>query len=121
MATNVPVDYIMVGVKWKDDGLNGFLDEVNHILSMEHPPQTLSTSYGYPESSMSYNLTEFVISLACSYHSANTLQPYSKLCKAYAQLGARGVSVIYAAGDSGAGCAGGNSTAFSPFFPSNCP
>ncbi|KAI0718420.1 subtilisin-like protein [Cerioporus squamosus] len=102
LATNVPVDYIMVGVKWKDDGLNGFLDEVNHVLSMENPPQVLSTSYGYAESSMSFALTD-------------------KLCKAYAQLGARGVSVIYAAGDSGAGCAGGNSTAFAPFFPSNCP
>ncbi|RDX46442.1 subtilisin-like protein [Lentinus brumalis] len=102
LATNVPVDYVMVGVKWQDDGLNGFFDEVNYLLSMEHPPQTLSTSYGYPESSMSFALTD-------------------KLCKAYAQLGARGVSVIFAAGDSGAGCAGGNSTAFSPFFPSNCP
>ena len=60
LATKVPVDYVMVGLKWKDDGLNGYLDEVNHLLSLEKPPQVLTTSYGYPESSMPFNLTEYV-------------------------------------------------------------
>ena len=49
----------MVGVNWTDDGLNGYLDEVNYLLSLEHPPQVLSTSYGYAETSMSYALTEY--------------------------------------------------------------
>lgn len=60
LATKVPVDYVMVGLKWKDDGLNGFLDEVNYLLSLDKPPQVLTTSYGYSESSMPFNLTEYV-------------------------------------------------------------
>ncbi|TBU54490.1 family S53 protease-like protein [Dichomitus squalens] len=102
LATNVPVQYVMVGVNWTDDGLNGYLDEINYLLSLEHPPQVLSTSYGYAETSMSYALTD-------------------KLCKAYAQLGARGVSVLFASGDNGVGCQDSNTTLFQPTFPSNCP
>ena len=45
----------------------------------------------------------------------------SKLCKAYAQLGARGVSILFASGDSGVGCQNSNATLFQPTFPSNCP
>ncbi|KAI0746480.1 family S53 protease-like protein [Daedaleopsis nitida] len=101
IATNVPIDYVMVGLKWSDDGLNGYLDEINHLLSLEHPPQVLTTSYGYPENSMPFNLTD-------------------KLCKAYAQLGARGVSILFASGDSGAGC-NEKMAATEPMFPSNCP
>ena len=47
--------------------------------------------------------------------------PDSKLCKAYAQLGARGVSILFASGDSGVGCQNSNATLFQPTFPSNCP
>ncbi|PIL27274.1 hypothetical protein GSI_10421 [Ganoderma sinense ZZ0214-1] len=102
IATNVPVDYVVIGRNWTDDGLNGYLDEINYLLSLEHPPQVLSTSYGYAETSMSYALTD-------------------KLCKAYAQLGARGVSILFASGDSGVGCQNSNATLFEPTFPSNCP
>ena len=63
MATNVPVDYVMVGLKWKDDGLNGYLDEINYLLSLDHPPQVLTTSYGYPEDTFPFNLTEYVLTL----------------------------------------------------------
>ncbi|EIW56056.1 family S53 protease-like protein [Trametes versicolor FP-101664 SS1] len=101
LATGVPVNYIMVGIKHQDGDLEGYLDEVNHLLSLDTPPQVLTTSYGFAESSLSFELTD-------------------KLCKAYAQLGARGVSILYAAGDSGVGCKQ-NSTSFVPTFPSNCP
>ncbi|KAH9896586.1 family S53 protease-like protein [Cubamyces lactineus] len=101
LATDVPVEYIMVGVEWQDGALEGYLDEVNTLLSMDSPPQVLTTSYGMSEDSLSFELTD-------------------KLCKAYAQLGARGVSILYASGDSGVGCTT-NSTSFSPTFPSNCP
>lgn len=56
----------MIGRNWTDDGLNGYLDEINYLLSLEHPPQVLSTSYGYAETSMSYALTE------CVSHSSDT-------------------------------------------------
>lgn len=102
IATNVPIEYVVIGRNWTDDGLNGYLDEINYLLSLESPPQVLSTSYGYAETSMSYALTD-------------------KLCKAYAQLGARGVSILFASGDSGVGCQNSNATLFEPTFPSNCP
>ncbi|KAH9855572.1 family S53 protease-like protein [Lenzites betulinus] len=101
LATDVPVEYIMVGIKSQDGDLEGYLDEVNYLLSQKTPPQVLTTSYGFGESSLSFKLAD-------------------KLCKAYAQLGARGVSILYASGDSGVGCKT-NSTAFQPTFPSNCP
>ncbi|KAI0674061.1 family S53 protease-like protein [Trametes maxima] len=101
LATNVSIDYIMVGIKWQDGALEGYLDEINHLLSLDHPPQVLTTSYGMAENSLSFELTD-------------------KLCKAYAQLGARGVSILFASGDSGVGCRQ-NSTSFVPTFPSNCP
>ena len=44
-----------------------------------------------------------------------------EMCKQYAQLGARGVSILYASGDSGVGCPEGDDTRFQPTFPSNCP
>ncbi|KAK7037789.1 hypothetical protein VNI00_010750 [Paramarasmius palmivorus] len=50
-----------------------------------------------------------------------------KVCDAFAQLGARGVSVLVASGDSGVGADaclrndGSKRTAFIPDFPSSCP
>lgn len=46
----------------------------------------------------------------------------SNLCNAYAQLGARGVSVLFASGDGGV--SGGHSQScatFVPVFPASCP
>jgi tripeptidyl-peptidase-1 len=37
------------------------------------------------------------------------------------KLGLQGVSIIYASGDSGVGCADTNGTQFAPFFPATCP
>ena len=48
-----------------------------------------------------------------------------KLCNAYAQLGARGTSVLFASGDGGVSGPQANNDcdgqAFSPTFPSGCP
>lgn len=52
----------MVGVKVQDGDLDGYLDEMNYLLSLESPPQVLTTSYGFAESSLSFALTEFVLS-----------------------------------------------------------
>ncbi|KAI1790225.1 family S53 protease-like protein [Ganoderma leucocontextum] len=101
MATNVPVTYYFIGYESQDD-LSGFLDEANLLLGLEKPPLVLTTSYGKQESSISFELTE-------------------KLCHVYAQLGARGTTILYASGDSGPGCSSTNSTLFQPTFPSNCP
>ncbi|KAH9919439.1 subtilisin-like protein [Epithele typhae] len=100
LATGVPVVYYFIGFDYQDGPLEGFLDEANYLLSLDHPPQVLSTSYGMQESSLTPELTD-------------------KLCQVYAQLGARGVSIVYASGDSGVGCS--DTDAFAPTFPSNCP
>ncbi|CDO69077.1 hypothetical protein BN946_scf184992.g26 [Trametes cinnabarina] len=102
LATNVPVTYYFIGFDNQDGDLMGFLDEANVILALDKPPQVLTTSYGLQESSLSFALTD-------------------KLCRAYAQLGARGTTILYASGDSGPGCADDVGDAFEPTFPSNCP
>ncbi|KAI0919311.1 hypothetical protein AcV5_002265 [Taiwanofungus camphoratus] len=85
------------------DGIYGFIDTINYILGQDSPPQVPSTSYGSNEELMSRNL---------AYN----------LCNAYAQLGARGVSILFSSGDGGvSGTAFGECTAFVPSFPSGCP
>ena len=50
----------------------------------------------------------------------------NRTCSLFAQLGARGVSVVVASGDAGVGSAcqtndGKNTTRFLPIFPASCP
>ena len=47
---------------------------------------------------------------------------YSKICQVYAQLSARGSTLLLASGDSGAGCDFiNNTTDFIASFPATCP
>ncbi|KAE8843751.1 hypothetical protein HRS9122_04854 [Pyrenophora teres f. teres] len=76
-------------------------------LPQEELPQVISTSYGENEQSVpkSYALT---------------------VCNLFAQLGSRGVSVLFSSGDSGTGSAclsndGKNTTRFQPQYPATCP
>lgn len=56
-----------------------------------------------------------------SIHVLSTL-PSSKLCNAYAQLGARGVSILFSSGDGGVSGTGFQEcTTFVPTFPNTCP
>ncbi|KAI0746593.1 family S53 protease-like protein [Daedaleopsis nitida] len=100
LATNVNVTYYFIGID-NQDGLMGFLDEANLLLALEQPPLVLTTSYGLQEKTISLALTQ-------------------KLCNVYAQLGARGTTILFASGDSGPGCRS-DSNVFEPMFPSNCP
>lgn len=88
-----------------------YLDWLQHVLSQSDAelPQVVSTSYDDEE---------------------QTVPPsYAKrVCEDLAQLGARGVSVFYASGDSGVGGSGScvsnngtNAKQFTPEFPSTCP
>ncbi|KAG4026264.1 hypothetical protein MFRU_043g00670 [Monilinia fructicola] len=65
-----------------------------------------------------------------SYQDTEQTVPYSyavSVCKGFAQLGARGVSVLFGSGDNGVGANGtcvsnvDNSTTFLAMFPSTCP
>jgi tripeptidyl-peptidase-1 len=88
------------------DGMLTWLDYMLNLSDAEIP-YVISTSYGFPEHTSPVSLLK-------------------SMCNGYAQLGARGVSVIFASGDGGAGCLtdnaeGEDSTAFMPFFPASCP
>ncbi|KAI0691960.1 family S53 protease [Cerioporus squamosus] len=103
VATGVPIFFISIGEDYQDGPLEGFLDVVNALLDEDTPPYVMSTSYGQDEDTISLNLA-------------------NKLCKAYAQLGARGVSILFASGDGGvAGSQSSSCSKFVPTFPSGCP
>ncbi|KAF8491624.1 subtilisin-like protein [Russula emetica] len=85
-----------------------YLDWLDFILSQETIPQTISTSYGDDEQTV-------------------PLDYATSVCDMFAQLGAMGVSVLFASGDSGVGGGschsndGTNRVKFIPAFPASCP
>ncbi|KAI1178412.1 subtilisin-like protein [Nemania sp. FL0916] len=92
-----------------DNADEPYLDFLKNVLKLpQHQlPQVISTSYGENEQSVpkSYALA---------------------VCNLMAQLGSRGVSVIFSSGDSGTGSAclsndGKNTTKFQPQYPASCP
>jgi tripeptidyl-peptidase-1 len=86
-----------------------YLEQLHFLLDLPDAelPAVLSNSYGEDEQS-----------LPASYLNAT--------CSLFAQLGARGVSIIFSSGDSGPGQAcvrndGTNQTRFLPGYPASCP
>ncbi|KAI0754358.1 peptidase S8/S53 domain-containing protein, partial [Daedaleopsis nitida] len=104
IATGVPITFMSVGYSYHDH-LLGFLDLMNYYLDQDAPPNVVTTSYGADEHLISRDLTV-------------------ALCNAHAQLGARGVTIIFSSGNGGvaehtnATCADGN---FVPAYPSIYP
>lgn len=102
VASGVPVIFVTVGDNTQD-GIEGFLDQINALLSLDSPPQVLTTSFGFDEDQLPIDLA-------------------TNLCNAYAQLGARGVSILFASGDGGvSGGQDQDCTTFIPVFPGTCP
>lgn len=102
VASGVPVTFISVGDNTRD-GVFGFLDIINFLLGQSAPPHVLTTSYGSNEADVSRAVA-------------------NNLCNAYAQLGARGTSILFSSGDGGvSGTQDGSCTTFVPSFPSGCP
>ncbi|KAI1753568.1 subtilisin-like protein [Xylaria castorea] len=92
-----------------DNNDEPYLDFLKNVLKLPQDklPQVISTSYGENEQSVpkSYALS---------------------VCNLMAQLGSRGVSVVFSSGDSGTGSAclsndGKNTTKFQPQYPASCP
>ncbi|KAH9007659.1 subtilisin-like protein [Lactarius hengduanensis] len=85
---------------------NPYLSWLNYILKQEKIPQTISVSYGNEEKD--YPRDEAIYA-----------------CRLFAQLGLRGVSVLFASGDFGVGSgdckAKDGSVLFRPIFPATCP
>ncbi|OJT05439.1 Tripeptidyl-peptidase sed3 [Trametes pubescens] len=106
IATNVPTTFVSVGDDNFDNAF-GFVDFIKAAMSCDTPPQVVSISYGLAnENDLDVNFQ-------------------TNLCNMYAQLGARGISLLFPSGDSGVAgiddtrsC---TSTAFLPSFPANCP
>lgn len=97
------------------DSNEPYSEWLSYMLSIEDPPQTISTSYGDDEQTVPYSYAK-------------------RVCEDFAQLGARGVSIIFASGDGGVGDGdpdpatqecysndGRNVTEFIPGFPASCP
>ncbi|KZT01406.1 tripeptidyl peptidase A [Laetiporus sulphureus 93-53] len=99
-----PTDYNEPYSEWLD-----------YVLSLTDLPQTISTSYGDDEQTVPYSYA-------------------NRVCAGFAQLGARGVSIMFSSGDGGVGDGdadpatqecytndGTNTTRFIPGFPASCP
>ncbi|KAI9443546.1 subtilisin-like protein [Lactarius indigo] len=112
MAYPTPIIFYSTGGidKWSPDGdlVSGdvYLEWLEYLLEKPDIPQTITISYG------GYEL-EFPREYARS------------LCILFAQLGARGVSVLFPAGDSGVGPGNcrdkSGNVRFVPEFPASCP
>lgn len=107
----VPMTYPMKSVYHSTGGrppINGggendnepYMEWLQYVLKQDNPPQTFSISYGDDETKVPSDYADSV-------------------CTQFMKLGARGVSVLVAAGDSGAG--GDSCTTFAPSFPASCP
>ncbi|KAJ1304004.1 hypothetical protein OPQ81_008412 [Rhizoctonia solani] len=85
-----------------------YLEWVNYMLNKTTLPFTISTSYGDDEQTV-------------------PLDYATRVCNSFAQLGVRGVSVLFSSGDGGVGSGtcktndGTNRTRFQPIFPASCP
>ncbi|KAH9170345.1 peptidase S8/S53 domain-containing protein [Lactarius sanguifluus] len=87
-----------------------FINWLDHVLGLWSVPQTISTPYGSPEYAVSQDYATHV-------------------CNLFAQLGARGVSVLFSSGNDGVGhgnclvrdSSGNSRVQFLPVFPSTCP
>lgn len=86
-----------------------YLVWVNWLLNQRSIPQVISTSYGDSEQTVPRSYAE-------------------RVCKQFAQVGARGTTLFFSSGDSGLGATdtcftndGKKTYQFSPSFPASCP
>ncbi|KAH9011948.1 subtilisin-like protein [Lactarius deliciosus] len=94
----------------KTPGDDPFMNWLDYVLGLWSVPQTVSTPYGLPEYKVPPDYATHV-------------------CNLFAQLGARGSSVLFASGNDGVGhgdClvkdgTGNSRVQFLPTFPSTCP
>jgi tripeptidyl-peptidase-1 len=88
-----------------------YLTWVTYVLGQKNLPQVISSSYGDDEQTVPKSYA-------------------TRVCNSFAQLGARGISLVCSSGDSGLGDEDGstcfsndgkNTTKFLPAFPASCP
>jgi tripeptidyl-peptidase I len=108
ITESIPNVYYSVGGRppWLGSGTNTnepYLEFLNYMLALPAVslPQTLSISYGDDESTVPIDYA-------------------TNVCNLFAQLGARGVSILVASGDSGVGSTCSNKM-YETSFPAACP
>ncbi|KAF8256922.1 subtilisin-like protein [Lactarius quietus] len=95
---------VIPGTKKPGKG-DAMLEWLNHVLVQPDVPKTISISHGKNEKLL-------------------PLEYATTLCDMYARLGALGVSVLFASGNSGVGdgdCKTNDGVQFIPKFPASCP
>ncbi|OTB02283.1 hypothetical protein M426DRAFT_322859 [Hypoxylon sp. CI-4A] len=92
-----------------DNSNEPYLVWVNYLLDQESFPQVITTSYADDEQTVPESYAR-------------------RVCQQFAQVGARGTSLLFSSGDSGVGSYGNcvsndgkNTTKFLPEFPPSCP
>ncbi|KAF8264271.1 subtilisin-like protein [Lactarius quietus] len=106
MAYPTPNVYYSVGRAWEDPYVAWLCDVLNQVIV----PQTIVTAQG-------------------GYENDFPMEHAARMCLLFAALGARGVSVLFASGNSGVGpddctvtdSSGNVHVQFSPVFPASCP
>ncbi|KAI9450054.1 subtilisin-like protein [Lactarius psammicola] len=108
IAYPTPHIFYSIGVTpWGDDD-DSYISWLNYILKQSRIPQTISVSYGNEEKD--YPIDHAIYE-----------------CYLFAQLGARGVSVLFASGDYGVGKGdcnpkdGSGKVRFATLYPGTCP
>ena len=99
MAYPTPITFYSTGEGTPAGTVDRMTAWVKFVIDEPKPPQTITTSYGQDESFGSKEYSVY-------------------LCDLFMQLGARGVSLLFATGDGGVGK--GNCVRFNPFFPATC-
>ncbi|KAH9041354.1 subtilisin-like protein [Lactarius pseudohatsudake] len=103
-----PVFYSVGGLSGDTPANELFLEWLEVMTRLEDVPETISTSYGGEEQTFSPDYA-------------------TSLCDLFKQLGARGVSLLFASGDDGVGGGGckkndgSGVVQFQPIFPATCP
>ncbi|KAF8258995.1 peptidase S8/S53 domain-containing protein [Lactarius quietus] len=100
-----PHTFYSIGGEMAPDDV--FLTWLKYLIDLETIPQTISASYG-------------------KYENIFPVEYTTAVCELFAQLGARGVSVLFPSGNEGVGenCEakdGSGRVQFVPEFPSSCP
>ncbi|KAH9056379.1 subtilisin-like protein [Lactarius vividus] len=102
--------YYSTGGWYTQPESDGFINWLDYVLGLNSVPQTVSTPYGMPELDVPLDYATYV-------------------CNLFAQLGARGASVLFSSGNDGVGrgnclvqdSSGNLRVQFLPTFPSTCP
>ncbi|KAJ4485897.1 subtilisin-like protein [Lentinula aciculospora] len=106
IATDVPTSFIAVA-DIDTDFFTSLTDLAEYLITVDEPPQVVTTSYGITE----------------GFLTASEAGLMEQVCNSFMQATSRGISLLFASGDDGAGgCTAGatNLTLFTA-FPGACP